>query len=42
MMPQKETATKGLAVPSVEVLEAELKKEQYRNSYSREIGRAHV
>lgn len=35
MMPQKETATKGLAVPSVEVLEAELKKEQYRNSYSR-------
>lgn len=36
MMSQKETdSIKGLAVPSVEVLEAELKKEQYKSNYSR-------
>ena len=36
MMSQKETdSIKGLAVPSVELLEAELKKEQYKSNYSR-------
>ena len=36
MMSQKETdSIKGLAVPSVEVLEAELRKEQYKSNYSR-------
>ena len=36
MMSQKETnSTKGLAVPSMELLEAELKKEQYKSNYSR-------
>ena len=35
MMSQKETdSIKGLAVPSVELLEAELKKEQYKSNYS--------
>ena len=35
-MSQKETdSIKGLAVPSVELLEAELKKEQYKSNYSR-------
>ena len=35
-MSQKETESiKGLAVPSVELLEAELKKEQYKSNYSR-------
>ena len=36
MTSQKETnSTKGLAVPSMELLEAELKKEQYKSNYSR-------
>ncbi len=36
MMSQKETdSIKGLAIPSVELLEAELKKEQYKSNYSR-------
>ena len=36
MMSQKETdSIKGLAVPSVELLEAEQKKEQYKSNYSR-------
>ncbi len=36
MMSQKETdSIKGLAAPSVELLEAELKKEQYKSNYSR-------
>ena len=36
MMSQKETdSIKGLAVPSVQFLEAELKKEQYKSNYSR-------